>query len=146
MAKKLTLIIFLLLIVCALVYFFTKKNGSNINETKMTANETTQEKNIPAEKIAGFGDTVAVNYTGKLENGKVFDSNTDPFFNHVEPLYFTIGTNIMIRGFSQGVIGMKVGEEKTITVSPEDGYGAAGREGVPPNSTLIFEVKLLEIK
>jgi peptidylprolyl isomerase len=91
------------------------------------------------------GDTVKVDYTGKLEDGTVFDSSTDEQFGHVQPLEFTVGAGQMIPGFDKGVVGMKVGEEKTITIPPEEGYGDQQQGPIPPNSTLIFDVKLVEI-
>lgn len=65
------------------------------------------------------GDHVFVNYTGTLEDGTVFDSSEGR-----QPLNFTAGTGQMIKGFDAAVIGMKVGEEKTVTIKPEDAYGA----------------------
>lgn len=101
----------------------------------------------PSGKVAKVGDTVAMNYTGRLENGTVFDSNTDPKFKHVQPFIFNLGAGQVIPGWDKGIVGMKVGEKKTLTISPEDGYGARGAGGViPPNATLIFEVQLLGIK
>ena len=97
-------------------------------------------------EAAKAGDTVSMNYTGRLADGTAFDSNVDPKFGHMEPLAFTLGAGQMIPGFEKGVMGMKVGEKKTLTLAPEDAYGAAGRPPViPPNATLIFEVELLEI-
>ena len=98
-------------------------------------------------EVAKTGDTVAMNYTGRLENGTVFDSNVDPNFKHVEPFVFTLGGGQVIAGWDKGIVGMKVGEKKTLTIAPQDGYGASGIPGViPPNSTLIFDVELLAIK
>ena len=68
--------------------------------------------------LAKDGDTIKVHYTGKLENGKVFDTSKDR-----EPLEFTIGSDNMMSGFEKGVIGMEVGGTKTFTVLPEDAYG-----------------------
>lgn len=64
------------------------------------------------------GDTIAVDYTGKLENGEVFDSSQGR-----EPLTFTVGAGMLIKGFDQAVMGMKKGESKTVTIAPEEGYG-----------------------
>ena len=69
------------------------------------------------------GDTVKVHYTGKLEDGTVFDSSRDR-----EPFEFKVGTGNVIPGFEKGVVGMKVGEEKTITIPPEEGYGSHREE------------------
>jgi len=93
------------------------------------------------------GDTVAVNYTGNLSDGTVFDSNTDSKFGHVEPFAFSVGAGQVIKGWDQGLIGMKVGEIRTLVISPDFGYGATGAGGViPPNATLTFQVELLGIK
>ena len=68
--------------------------------------------------LAKNGDTVTVHFTGKLEDGKVFDTSKDG-----KPLEFTIGSDTMMPGFEKGVLGMQVGDTKTITVEPQDGYG-----------------------
>ena len=75
------------------------------------------------------GDKVSVHYTGKLENGEVFDSSVGK-----EPLAFTAGAGQMIKGFDVAVIGMKVGDKKTITISPTDGYGVSD-----PNKVVLFD-------
>lgn len=98
-------------------------------------------------EVAKSGDTVAMNYTGKLTDGKVFDSNIDPAFKHVEPFVFTIDSGMVIKGWDVGVAGMKVGEKRNLLISPEFGYGASGAGGViPPNATLSFDVELVAIK
>ncbi|PIN99613.1 peptidylprolyl isomerase [archaeon CG10_big_fil_rev_8_21_14_0_10_43_11] len=70
-------------------------------------------------KTAKKGDTVAVHYTGKLDNGEIFDSSRDR-----EPLEFTLGSGQMIGGFDKAVEGMNVGEKKNITLEPSEAYGA----------------------
>ncbi len=93
------------------------------------------------------GDTVAMNYTGMLADGIVFDSNTDEKFEHVEPFIFTIGAGQVISGWDIGVKGMKVGEKRKLEIAPKYAYGEAGAGGViPPNATLTFEVELVAIK
>ena len=101
---------------------------------------------MPEEQIAKVGDTVSMNYTGTLTDGNVFDSNVDPKFGHVEPFIFKLGAGQVISGWDKGITGMKVGEKKTLRIPPEDAYGENGVGPIPPNSTLIFEVELLEIK
>lgn len=102
-----------------------------------------ESKNMAEAKV---GDVVVMNYTGRLEDGTVFDSNIDPNFGHVEPFSFTLGAGDVIAGWDKGIVGMKVGEKKMLTIPPEDGYGAMGVGLIPPNSTLIFDVELVEIK
>ena len=98
-------------------------------------------------QVAKSGDTVAMNYTGKLLDGTTFDSNVDPKFSHVQPFVFTIGAQQVIKGWDVGVAGMKVGEKRKLELAPEFAYGATGAGNIiPPNATLVFEVELLGIK
>lgn len=104
-------------------------------------------KNKSMEKIAKNGDVLVMNYTGSLQDGTVFDSNVDPKFNHVQPFEFKLGAGMVIAGWDEGLVGMKVGEKKTLNIAPEKAYGENGIPGViPPNSTLVFEVELVNIK
>jgi rhodanese-related sulfurtransferase len=92
-------------------------------------------------QAAEAGNKVFVHYTGKLEDGSVFDSSV----TRGQPFSFTLGAGQVIRGWEQGILGMKVGEKRVLTIPPELGYGAAGAGGViPPNATLTFEVELLD--
>jgi FKBP-type peptidyl-prolyl cis-trans isomerase len=87
-----------------------------------------------------------MNYTGRLADGTVFDSNVDPKFNHVTPFIFTLGAGQVISGWDKGIVGMKVGEKKTLVIPPADGYGSKDYGPIPGNSTLTFDVELLAIK
>ncbi len=84
-------------------------NGNNFN-------------NLDNFKKVKEGDNISVNYTGKLENGEVFDTSLTP---GREPLEFTVGAGQMIKGFDEAVVGMKVGDKKTVTLAPADAYGVA---------------------
>ena len=87
---------------------------------------------------------VVVNYTGKLEDGSIFDSSLNPGRG---PFTFTLGVGSVIKGWDIGVKGMKVGGRRRLTVPPELGYGNNGAGNViPPGATLIFEVDLLEVE
>ena len=97
--------------------------------------------------VAKAGDTVAMNYTGTFLDGKTFDSNVDPKFNHVQPFVFTLGVGQVIKGWDVGVAGMKVGEKRKLEIKSEFAYGANGAgSAIPPNTDLVFEVELLGIK
>ena len=87
---------------------------------------------------------VVVNYTGKLEDGSIFDSSLNPGRG---PFTFTLGVGSVIKGWDIGVKGMKVGGRRRLTVPPELGYGDKGAGSViPPGATLIFDVDLLEVE
>lgn len=89
------------------------------------------------------GQTAIVHYTGKLTDGTVFDSSIP----RGEPFPFLLGAGQVIKGWDVGVLGMKVGEKRTLTIPSGMGYGASGFPGViPPNATLIFDVELIGIK
>ena len=96
-----------------------------------------------AGPAAAAGRTVSVHYTGWLTNGTKFDSSLD----RGRPFEFPLGARRVIRGWDEGVAGMKVGGKRKLIIPPELGYGPRGMPPViPPDSTLIFEVELLEIK
>jgi FKBP-type peptidyl-prolyl cis-trans isomerase len=89
------------------------------------------------------GKTVRVHYTGWLTNGKKFDSSVD----RGQPFDFRLGAGDVIRGWDEGVAGMKVGGKRQLNIKPELGYGVQGYPPViPPRSTLVFDVELLAVR
>lgn len=90
--------------------------------------------------VAQTGDTLVVHYTGRLESGVVFDSSAGR-----APFSFTLGAGEVIAGWDQGLVGMQVGGERRLTIPPELGYGSRAVGPIPPNSTLVFEVELIDI-
>ena len=120
-------------------------NAQKSKESAKTADELKIEtvKAGTGERAVKAGDTVAVHYTGKLTDGKKFDSSLD----RGTPFSFTVGAGQVIKGWDEGLLGMKAGEQRTLTIPAEMGYGAAGVPGtIPPDATLIFDVELVSFK
>jgi peptidylprolyl isomerase len=130
-----------------------KPNSSNAPSTsspmKVTGQPTTTASGLQYWDIvvgtgatAAPGNTVKVHYSGFLTTGAKFDSSRD----RGEPFSFPLGTGQVIKGWDEGVAGMKVGGQRQLRIPPQLGYGAAGAGGViPPNATLIFDVELLDV-
>jgi len=93
------------------------------------------------------GKQVTMNYTGKLLDGKTFDSNVDPKFNHVSPFTFVLGVGQVIKGWDEGVQLFDKGSKGTLYIPANLGYGASGAGGViPPNAALIFDVEVVSFE
>ena len=107
----------------------TMNNGLVIEDIKIGDGQEVEKFNI-----------VTVNYTGLLENGTKFDSSLNPGRT---PFRFTVGAGQVIKGWDEGLMGMKVGGKRKLTIPPELGYGSRDNGPIPANSTLIFEIDLL---
>ena len=113
-------------------------------DTRVTASGLKiTELNLGDGAEAAAGQTVVVHYRGTLENGKQFDASYD----RVTPFSFPLGAGRVIKGWDEGVVGMKVGGSRKLVIPPDLAYGSRGAGGViPPNATLTFEVELLDVK
>ncbi|MCC7051333.1 MAG: FKBP-type peptidyl-prolyl cis-trans isomerase [Bacteroidia bacterium] len=98
-------------------------------------------KSNPNGKVPKAGDKVVVHYTGKLTNDTVFDSSV----NRGQPFSFVLGKGQVIKGWDEGIALLKSGEKAVLTIPAELGYGARAAGSIPPNSTLIFDVELIDV-
>ena len=116
---------------------------SEAKTTKTASGLVYEDIKVGQGEAATAGKMVSVHYTGWLTNGTKFDSSKD----RGEPFEFPLGGGRVIKGWDEGVQGMKVGGVRRLTIPPQLGYGARGAGGViPPNATLVFDVELLNIK
>jgi peptidylprolyl isomerase len=159
MDKKLLALIGILIIVLA-GFYITSTQGQNMNKSanNPTATPSAQPQSSDANtapsglivediKLGGgkevrSGDTIVIHYTGTLQNGEKFDSSVD----RGQPFTTKIGVGEVIKGWDEGVLGMKVGGKRKLTIPPDIGYGSSANGPIPANSTLIFELELLEVK
>jgi peptidylprolyl isomerase len=141
-----SVIVVLALIGVLIFISINKKEDNMLNSNNNSSGNVTSANDVAKTGLpAQAGDTVSMNYTGRLENGVVFDSNVDPKFNHVEPFVFILGAGQVIPGWDEGIVGMKVGDKKTLVVPPEKAYGPNDYGPIPGNSTLTFDVELVSI-
>ncbi len=143
----------IVLVIGAMIVF---KNGSSNNSSADQAASASPQASAAADSgklestdiTVGNGDeavagkTVSVNYVGTLTNGTKFDSSYD----RNQPFEFVLGSGQVIKGWDQGVAGMKVGGKRKLVIPPSLGYGSSAQGSIPANSTLVFEVELLAVK
>jgi FKBP-type peptidyl-prolyl cis-trans isomerase FkpA len=122
---------------------FTPAEASPSNEPPGPSELQIQDETVGTGKAAANGDTVSVHYTGTLMSGKKFDSSRD----RGKPFEFKLGAGGVIKGWDQGVLGMKVGGKRKLVIPSALGYGEKGSPpNIPPNSGLKFDIELLGIK
>lgn len=140
-------------VVVAMILFYSKDDNqakeSNNNQNQMENKNLADGLQITDEVVgtgaeAVAGKTVSVNYSGTLVDGKKFDSSYD----RNQPFSFVLGAGQVIRGWDEGVLGMKVGGKRKLVIPPALGYGSqdVGNGLIPANSTLVFEVELLAVR
>lgn len=117
--------------------------GGNMDNFQTTSDGLKiQDEVLGTGKEVKSGDTVTVNYLGTLTDGQKFDSS----FDRNQPFTTQIGVGQVIKGWDEGIIGMKVGGKRKLVIPPSLGYGDQAAGSIPPNSTLVFEVELLDVK
>lgn len=165
MTKTFFIFTVLVLFVVITIWFVTQKTKEANRETGISAltvtpvssPELTEAVNEPARydnglvvqdivvgsgKTAENGDTLSAHYIGALENGTVFDSS----YGRGEPIQFVLGAGQLIKGWELGLVGMKEGGKRKLTIPPELGYGAKGAgNAIPPNASLFFEIELASV-
>lgn len=159
MNRNILIVIAVIILIAAIIgiYLFLQKPGENMNQQAAALSGGQAEENnsyeIQGMKVeilkegtgegAKAGDDILVDYVGTLTDGVKFDSSID----RNQPFPYTLGQNMVIQGWEIGLLGMKVGEKRRLTIPPELAYGEQGRPPIiPSNATLIFEIDMLDIK
>jgi FKBP-type peptidyl-prolyl cis-trans isomerase len=124
------------------VGLFNSSAGTTTTMNTPTTGVKVEDVSVGTGSAAQTGDTVTVNYIGTLTDGKVFDSSYD----RKQPFTFVLGQGKVIRGWDEGLKGMKVGGKRRLTIAPDYGYGSQSVGPIPANSVLIFDVELLDVK
>lgn len=135
------------LAVVAVFFIYNGSLDSATNPTAATGDATSttgglvvQDEVVGTGAEAAAGDILSVDYTGKLQDGTVFDTSVGK-----QPINFPVGMGYVIPGWDQGLIGMKEGGKRILIIPPSLAYGAEQKGVIPPNSTLIFEVELVKV-
>jgi peptidylprolyl isomerase/FKBP-type peptidyl-prolyl cis-trans isomerase FkpA len=149
--KYLLVTVFLVVLVAVGGYFVYRIPSQNSSDSVNmdTANTNMNDQLGIIDEVVGTGAEavsgkhVTVNYTGTLTDGTKFDSSLNPGRT---PFDFNLGAGEVIAGWDQGVVGMKVGGKRKLTIPPSLGYGSQAQGPIPANSTLIFEVELFKVE
>ncbi len=143
-------VVALVIVVVAILLLAGDKSSSNSKQPPASGAADTSnglqmtDVTVGTGTEAAAGDTVTVSYVGSFPDGRVFDASA----NHGGSFSFVLGAGEVIKGWDEGVLGMKVGGERKLVVPPSLGYGASGTPGgpIPPNATLDFDIKLLNVQ
>jgi FKBP-type peptidyl-prolyl cis-trans isomerase len=115
-------------------------SGGNVH--KLASGLQYEDVVVGSGKMAEPGMNVSVHYTGTFTDGVKFDSSLD----RGTPYTFQLGAGEVIQGWDEGIKGMRIGGKRKLTIPPDMAYGSAGRPGIPPNATLLFDVELVGVK
>ncbi len=147
--RKQSIAVFVSLAVIAYLFFsapimnfFSRNSAANTTNTMNNTGFTAEDVVVGTGALAEPGDRVSAHYVGKLPNGQVFDSSVD----RGQPIQFVLGSGQVIRGWDEGLVGMREGGKRILTISPEYGYGSQSVGPIPANSTLIFEIELVGLQ
>ena len=141
-ARTVAIVIILALAASVVGYLILNRSGQVGAEITTASGLKYSDEVVGTGATPQKGQTVTVNYTGTLENGKKFDSS----FDHGKPADFKIGVGKVIKGWDEGLMTMKVGGKRRLVIPSKLGYGPEGTPNIPGNSTLIFDIELLGVK
>ena len=139
-ARLVAILVVIALAAAAVTYLIANRNSSGGGTEVTTASglkytDTSEGTGAAAQN----GQMLTVHYTGTLQNGTKFDSSVD----RGKPYQFRLGSGSVIKGWDEGLLGMKIGGKRKLIIPPSLGYGARGTSNIPPNSELHFDVELL---
>lgn len=144
--KNIIYAIALIVIILFTYIIYVVIQNNNIKKNNNIDNKTTDMLK-KEDKVSEIGDVIVINYSGKLQNDKEFDSS----YKRGQPFVFQVGVGQVIKGWDENLIGVKRGDKKTLTITPDKGYGNQdikdqdGKIIIPKNSTLIFDVEVVDV-
>lgn len=141
-ARVVAILVVLALAAAAVTYLIANRNANSGSEVTTASGLKYIDITEGTGATPQTGQMLSVHYTGTLQDGRKFDSSLD----RGKPYQFRVGTGGVIKGWDEGLMGMKVGGKRKLIIPPSLGYGATGTPNIPPNSTLLFDVELLDIK
>ena len=129
----------LLLFLAGVPFLPACKSSDNQDPGTQPSQLMVEDLTVGTGPTALIGDDVTIHYVGRFTSGQVFDNSYD----RGQPLSFRLGAGQVIAGVDQGVVGMRVGGKRRLTIPPELAYGSTGYGSIPPNATLVFEIDLI---
>ncbi len=140
-------LVLVIVLTASAAYITNTRKIAMTDTTQATSTNQTSERQLEPIKPAETGDLVVINYTGTLENGTKFDSSYD----RGEPFVFILGRGMVIKGWDEGLVGVKRGDKKKLVIKSDKAYGdqeikgADGKVLIPKNATLIFDLEVVEV-